>query len=240
MCPFSSAAGYMCLVSTAVMCKRAEKQRRESWRRRTRKTMGFAILIGGWGDEERGEEAEEAEEAYVGVLGVVSAVVGRRSNKGLWRSLKEPATSSRANVGRLLTMEDGDDEDEDGARALGRGEEEGMEGEKEESRLESNEGFSAITISSSLSLVSKWKSSSLLLEASTWKEEGGEEEVRCLEREERAEDIFLEVEGFSVSSIFPLPSILEEYKRGEGREEGPNGVFDLGQCLASVWLLGNL
>ena len=91
-------------------------------------------------------------------------------------SLKEPATSSWANAGRLPTIEEGDGEDEDGTRDLGRGEEEDVEGEKEESRLESNEGFSAITISSPSSLVSKWKSSSLLLEASTWKEEGGEEE----------------------------------------------------------------
>ena len=49
-------------VSVTVMCKRAEKVRRESWMRRTRKTMGFAILIGGWGEEESGVEAEEAEE----------------------------------------------------------------------------------------------------------------------------------------------------------------------------------
>ena len=122
-------------------------------------------------------------------------------------------TSSLANVGRLSILDGRYEKDErkDGARALGR-EEEGVEGEKEESRLESNEGFSAITISSSSSLASKWKSSSLLLEASTLMEEGGEEEVRYLveeKGEERVEAIRLAIEGFSVSSIFPFPSILE-------------------------------
>ena len=115
--------------------------------------MGFALPIGGWGWEESEVEAE-AEEAYVGIWGAVSAVVGWRPSKGLWMSLKEPATSSWANAGRVPTIEDGDGEDEDGTRDLGRGEEEDVEGEKEESRVESNEGFSAITISSPSSLVS--------------------------------------------------------------------------------------